>query len=154
MTLFDSLHMAVKRSRCKGTGYFIVAADSDWDVPTVRIDCKGCPDCRKPNQNDQFINDALSNSFEYSEKSPNQQFWVVLVNDQRVQMKSGKSIWKAGNHAMSAVRAHIDAVVAFPYNENYKDYQERKRAENDWIDKNVKVITYDVWFNSCVTKRK
>ena len=36
-----------KRLRCGGRGYFIVMAGPDWDVPTVRIECDGCPDCKK-----------------------------------------------------------------------------------------------------------
>jgi len=35
-------------ARCGGRGYFIVIADQTvWDVPTVRIECDGCPDCKK-----------------------------------------------------------------------------------------------------------
>lgn len=34
-------------ARCGGRGYFIVIAGPEWDVPTVRIECDGCPDCKK-----------------------------------------------------------------------------------------------------------
>lgn len=45
MVLFEDAK--VVPARCGGQGYYIVPADPEvWDVPTVRVDCRGCPDCR------------------------------------------------------------------------------------------------------------
>jgi hypothetical protein len=43
-------NVKVEQARCGGVGYFIVPVGPDWDVPSVRVDCKGCADCagRKP----------------------------------------------------------------------------------------------------------
>ena len=37
-------------ARCEGRGYFIRPPrdPSNWDVPTVRVECRGCQDCRPP----------------------------------------------------------------------------------------------------------
>lgn len=43
-SIFDGVE-AVPNT-CGGKGYFLIAADQAvWDVPVVRRDCRGCPDC-------------------------------------------------------------------------------------------------------------
>jgi hypothetical protein len=46
--------VAKRPNRCGGRGYYLTAPvdPSDWDVDTVRVDCRGCVDCRssKPNK--------------------------------------------------------------------------------------------------------
>ena len=40
--------MRILPARCDGRGYYLRAPrdPSDWDVDTVRVDCRGCPDCQ------------------------------------------------------------------------------------------------------------
>ena len=42
-----SKRMRVRPNTCGGKGYWLVAADPYyWDVETVRVNCRGCADCK------------------------------------------------------------------------------------------------------------
>ena len=73
-------------------------------------------------------------------KDPKVTPWVVLVNGERVEMRNGKSLWKAKNHAHCAVLNNLGNVI---YSGNL--WFAMKAAKQMWIKENVEIVTLEEW---------
>lgn len=84
-----------------------------------------------------------------SRKDPTS-YWVVLKDGKRVSMQNGKEIWKAKNHASSAVRNTLTGgphILSYDENRaiNYQSSKWREELEKQWIKEHIEVITLDEW---------
>lgn len=76
--------------------------------------------------------------------------YVILVNQKRVVLKSGKSIWNSKGSAKCALKYHLNRLIDDKVRLKWADVksstwpirQVREKLLDDWVKKNVEIIKY------------